>query len=301
LETLPTLFVFVIDQGSVTNGVGLEYKNGEVTFDLVEFINKITPEMSGPGDQYSLFEFGYYDYGVSRLSGFESRLPSSPPRLETPVPFVTYTPLPTPDVSKLLDLDKLRARNEYDYNLSIQQQENESKAFEEQCNKIVAGTQIAATNTVWEVTKAAEITQIAKQLEEDIGLNEPEERPAPIPWQEVYYGLMHAATDLDYLCTQPASKKYEKCFLIIFDELIDWRNPSELTKIPADITFRLDNVDVIAVITDCAPIQDPACRSRENRWDGKFTLLGAKSTFYLDGIRLEEKLISRVTDLRNKK
>jgi len=96
-------------------------------------------------------------------------------------------------------------------------------------------------------------------------------------------------------------KKYEKCILIIFDELIDWRNPSELTKIPADITFRLNNVDVIVVITDCAPIQDPACRSRENRWDGKFTLLGAKSTFYLDGIRLEEKLISRVTELRNKK
>jgi hypothetical protein len=299
LESTPTLFVIVFDPNATTGGIGLEYKDGSKTFNTLEFINRVIPSFSGPGDQYSLFEFGYREYSDARIGGFESRLPSSPLHLETPIPYLTATPYNTPNptaLATLEDLERLRVINDYNSKVQLQQSEIEREKFEQYCRDKNFNDAINATATIWEATKLAEVTQIATKIKGDEESKKQNTgRPTPFLYQEVYVGLRHAATDFEYLC-----KNYKKCILIIFDELLDWRNPSKQTRIPDDIGFRLDNVNIIAVLPDCSPIQDPMCQDRISRWDDKFKSLGAISTQYFDGIRLEEKLANYIAELKYK-
>lgn len=297
LKVTPTLFIVIFDKSDAINSIGFEYKDKTRTVDTFEFINKLIPEISGPGDQYSLFQFGYYDYKYARLGGYESRLVNSPLlNFETPTPYLTATPYSTPDYSEMEDIERMAEQNEYKNQVEDQNSEVEQALFEEQCYMTIVKSSIDATATAWSVTKSAEVTEIAAQL---IGDQPNTAQPTPVvtqfPYDEVYFGLRHVSTDFNYLC-----EKYEKCILLIFDDLIDWRNPSKSNLIPEDIDYRLDNVNVIAVISDCAPIQDPECQERIERWDSKLKSLGAVSTKYFDGSRLEERLSDYIFELKNK-
>lgn len=194
------------------------------------------------------------------------------------------------------DIERMAEQSEYKRLVNKQNQEVEQALFEAQCYRLIIKSSVDATATSWAVTKAAEVTEIATQL---VGEKEVPSQSAPIvtpfPYDEVYFGLRHVATDVDFLC-----EKYKRCVLIIFDNLVDWRNPSEENEIPEDIKYRLDNLNVIVVFSDCAPLQDPECQKRIARWDDKFKSLGAISTKYFDGVRLEERLSEYISDLKSK-
>ncbi len=302
LESTPTLFIIIFDSNAISaeKDPGLEYINGDKSFDILEFINNVIPSFAGPADQYVLFEFGYKEYADSRIGGIESSLPSSPPDMETPVPYITPTIYPTLNPTALATMDSLSRQEQiktYNRNSAAQEQEIDQGLFEQDCRENDYKNSVDATSTAWEVTKMAEVTQIAMDIQSAEMTKQAQIviRSTPLPYEEVYIGLRHTATDFQFLC-----KNYERCILIIFDQFEDWRNPSALTEIPDDIDYRLDKVDVIAVIPDCAVIQDPSCQDRVSRWDTKFKDLGALSAQYFDGQHLEKKLKECILKLKDK-
>lgn len=308
LEAMPTLFVIVFDPNVANGGLGLEYKNGgEPMHNTLEFINNVVPTFSGPSDQFSLFEFGYHDYNDARVAGFESRLTSSPLQLTPPLPYLTATPYDTPNPTALATInamDRQRILNTYNTNVEAQKQEIAQGLFDQHCRDKKFNETVHATATIWEAAKDNEVTQIANKIQNDEATKEAKNNNSatPVPYAEVYLGLRHAATDFQYLCS-----KYKKCILIIISDLLDWRNPSKDTRIPDDVTYKLENVDIISILPNCgAKIQDPICQDIISRWDGKFYKLGAKSTKYfvgdsLDGASVDNNFVSYIIDLKDKK
>ena len=292
LKSTPTLFIFIYNQDSTLNGPGLEFKAGENTHDAFGFINQIIPDLLGPGDEYSLFKFGYSGYNVARVGGFQSRIPNSPAVLSTPLPYQTATPYPTIDVANLPALERLQKLNEYNNNIAKQKSEIEQGLFEQNCLENNYNQSINATATLWSATKSAESIEIATKITEDQGKKDNVAVPTTYP--DVYRGLTYVSYDFNYLCP-----KYEKCFLIIISDLSDWRNPSALTRIPKDINVDLKKVNLITIIPNCDTIQDPVCQDMIGRWDDKFKTFGAISTKYFNGIRLEENLVNYVNEIRN--
>ena len=282
LEIEPT-FIIVLFDGNSINTESLEYVNGEKTSDVMSFIGRILPKILGPGDQYSMFSLGFRHYQAAKLDRYSSKITEAPEIVATPQISTTLTPIPTPTLSVAV-LENQAGKNQYESDIEAQNATATQSAFEYICEVAAYDTTYKVTATAWSVTKQAEANEIATQIV--IAQNDREEKiktiETPFASDNVYEGLSHVTVDFEDQC-----KKYERCVLIIFDNLGDWR-----IETPDYLHVNLVGVEVISILPQCEDIIQPNCKFVQDLWTPQFISLKAKSVEYYGGERLEDSLLN---------
>jgi len=280
----PTFIVILFDSNS-TNGATLEYLNEQGTSDVMDFVAVVLPKVLGAGSQYSIFSLGFRSYEAAKLDRYTSKITKAPEIVATPVPHSTLTPVPTPTLSDAV-LQHQEAKNQYNATVTAQYATATQLAFEDHCQMAVYDSMHKATATQWSVTQQAEAMEIATQVE--IARINRENNSAvietPFASNNVYEGLSHVTIDFENQC-----KNYERCILLIFDDLTDWRGET-----PDYLDVNLEGVEVISVLPQCEDIIQPSCKSIQDKWTPLFESYGIKSIEYHNGERLEEFLLNHL-------
>lgn len=288
LESLPTLgidptFIVVLYDPNSIAGDTLEFANGDKTGNVMNFIGQVLPKILGPGDEYSIFSLGFRGYEAAKLDRYNSKITNAPEIVDTPRPHETLTAIPTPTLSGAV-LENQVAKNEYDSAVEAQSGTATQSAFEYNCEVLAYETTHKVTATAWSVTKQAEADEIATQIvaaqaDREIKLQALETPFAP---NNVFEGLSHVTIDFENQC-----KNYDRCILLIFDNLTDWRNET-----PDYLNINLENVEVISVLAQCEDIIQPSCKKIQDKWTPLLESYGVKSVNYYNGERLEEFLLT---------
>lgn len=281
LEIDSTFIVVLFDPNSVGLG-SFEYSNGEATSDVLGFIGKILPEILGPGDQYSMFSLGFQNYESAKLDRYNSKIDSAPEIVATPIPPEILTPIPTPTLSDAV-LENQVGKNKLEATVIAQNATATQNAFNYYCELAIYESTYKVTATAWGVTKQAEANEIATQIVK--AREEREEKiltiETPFAGENVYEGLSHVTVDFENQC-----KDYNRCVLIVFDNLEDWR-----IETPDYLHVNFDGVEIVSVLPQCEDIIQPSCKEIQNLWTPQFLSMDAKSIEYYNGERLEENLI----------
>ena len=280
---IETKFIVVLFDENLTHAESLEYLTGEKALDVMSFVGKILPKVLGPGDQYSIFSLGFRHYEAAKLNRYSSKITAAPEIVATPQSPMILTPIPTPTLSDAV-LENQVAKNKYVSEVEAQNATATQSAFEYDCEKVAYDAMYKVTATAWSVTQQAEANEIATQIvvaqenrKEKIMAME-----TPFAADNVYEGLSHVTVDFESQC-----KEYERCILIIFDDLIDWRNVT-----PDYLQISLKGVDVVSILPQCEDLIQPSCQNVQYLWNPHFESYGAKSVTYFNGKRLEESLLN---------
>ncbi|MBI1854661.1 MAG: hypothetical protein HYR93_02150, partial [Chloroflexi bacterium] len=253
LKLHTTFIVILFDQASV-NSSTMAYMNGQTTGDAFAFIKKVLPELLGPGDQYSIFRLGYRSYEAARVDRYSSKIIDAPQIGATPAPYATL-PSITPPVIYVDEavLQKIKDENTYKTAVAEQQATATQQDFEYNCNITAFDNIFAATATMWSVTQTAVATEISSKLD---GISTPSSSALEPPFADtVYEGLSEATIDIETQCS-----RYEKCVLLIIDDLYDWRNTTPDHKVP-DLYINLKNVEIVSIMPNCTDIYQPSCKN----------------------------------------
>lgn len=287
LELHPKLIVILFDPNSTKGQKVLEYTNGSKTGDILEFLDHLLPNILGPGDEVSLFSLGFRSYNAARLDRYVSRISDSPRIVPTPRYPETLTPVPSPTKSGV-GLDDYKANVEYQTAVADQYATATQVVFEYQCALQDYQNIYQATATQWSVTKAVEATAISTQIQA-LRTATPQALETPFAPNNVYEGLAHVTVDFSNLCG-----KYERCVLLIFDDLIDWRNIPLRNDMPEYLQIDLHKVEVIAILPQCTTIFEPSCKAIQDLWTDELKSVGATRVDYYNGDRLEKILIDQL-------
>jgi len=292
LKVTRNLIVVLFDENSTENQRVLEYVDGTKTDDVTGFIDGFLPKVLGPGDEYSIFQLGYRTYEGARYGRHSARISEAPDIFPTPQPHKTLTPMATPAIGPgTPGLVIIQQKNHYGTAVANQYATSTQLAFDDLCEVNAYATAYHSTNVAWTVTNQAVSTEIATSVVRDT-TRTPIVIETPFAKDALYEGLSHASIDFKFLCVQ-----YDKCTLVIFDDVIDWRNTGPDSKIPDYLDFNLKNVQVIVVIPTCRELNSPSCTGIQNLWKDKFILFGAKNPItYLNGDQLEEHLFQLIGD-----
>ena len=292
LKVTRTLIVVLFDEDSSENQKTLEYVDGQKTDDVAGFVDAFLPKVLGPGDEYSIFHLGYRSYEGARYGRHSARISEAPDIFPTPQSHETLTPMATPAIGQgTPGLVIIQQKNQYGTAVANQYATSTQLAFEDLCEINAYATAYHSTNVAWTVTNQAVSTEIATSVVRDT-VNTPIAIETPFAEDVLYEGLSHASVDFSSLCSQ-----YDKCVLLIIDDLIDWRNTGPKNKIPDYLNFNLRNVKVIVVIPTCRDLNAPICTRLQNLWTDEFITFGSKNPItYLNGDRLEERLLQLLGD-----
>lgn len=281
LEITPAFIVVLFDP-SITQEATLEYVSGDKTADVMDFLGVVLPKILGVGSQYSLFSLGFRTYEAAKLDRYSSKITEAPELVATPIPYETLTPVPTPTLSGAV-LQRQEAKNQYNATVTAQFATATQLAFEDLCHKSTYDDVYKATATQWSVTQQAEGVEVATQVE-----NAKIEREnkitvieTPFAKNNVYEGLSHVTIDFEDQC-----KNYQRCVLLIFDDLTDWRGET-----PDYLDIKLENVEVVSILPQCEDIIQPSCVEIQDKWTSLFDSYGIKSIEYHNGERLETTLL----------
>ncbi|MBI3173211.1 MAG: hypothetical protein HYZ25_05795 [Chloroflexi bacterium] len=269
----------------------LELLNGQIASNALDFTETFLPKVLGPGDQYSIFSLGYRGYEAAKLDRYTSKILDAPKIVETPFLYSTLTPIPTPTQSDAVLANQV-AKNQYVAAVDAQKATETQLAFEYNCEVMNYEDSYKVTATQWSVTKQAEANEISTQIglaKEERG-NTVSVLETPFVINNVYEGLSHVTVDFESQC-----KNYDRCILIIIDDLVDWRNAGPGNKIP-DLPINLKGVDVIAVMPQCVDIIQPSCVNTQNLWTDEILAFGANTVEYHNGDDLEEFLVNFIGD-----
>ncbi len=269
----------------------MKYLDGRTTGDAFAFIKDVLPELLGPGDQYSIFRLGYRSYEAARVDRYSSKIMESPQIGATPAPYAILPSITPPIIyTDEAVLQKIKDENAYKTAVAEQQATATQQDFEYHCNIAAFDNMFAATATMWSVTQTAVSTEISSKLDE---ASTPPAVALQTPFADtVYEGLSEATVDFEAQCSH-----YDKCALLIIDDLYDWRNTTPDHKIP-DLHINLKNVEIISIMPNCTDIYQPSCKNTQNLWTDELKGFGAKSVEYVNGNgnenSLEEYLIETI-------
>lgn len=287
LKIHPKLIVILFDLNSTNGQKVLEYIDGTKTEDILEFLDHVLPDILGPGDQISFFSLGFRSYNAARLDRYVSKISDSPHIVPTPRYPETLTPIPSPTNSNV-GLDEYKAKVEYQTAVADQYATATQIVFEYQCALQDYQNIYQATATQWSATKAVEATAISTQIQA-LRTATPQAVETPFASNNVYEGLAHATVDFSNLCSE-----YERCILLIFDNLTDWRNVPSQNNIPSYLQIDLHNVEVISVLPQCVTIFEPSCKEIQDLWTDELKSVGVTQVAYYNGDRLEQTLIDQL-------
>lgn len=283
-DTSSRLFIILFDPQSI-GGQYLEFANGERTQDISYFINSIIPKLVKPGDQISGFQLGYKAYETARLMRVFSYI--SPPQLyNTPSPKETLTPHPTLAGTQQPGLVGIATANAVKTQQVASTRTSLANDAIYACEKIYWNNDAKLTATAWKQVETVEVGNIGNQMTEQVTTFEANKYAIETPFTdaEVYYGLAHASTDIKSDC-----KKYDKCILIIIDDLLTWgiNNPNNLE-------IDLSGVNVYAIMPNCRDINQPSCTKIQDYWDIEFEKFGSGKPVYFNGIHVEADLLNAI-------
>jgi hypothetical protein len=244
LRIHPKLIVILFDTKSTGGQKVLEYTDGSKTADILEFLDHLLPNILGPGDQVAFFSLGFRGYNAARLDRYVSQISESPRIVTTPRYPQTLTPIPSPTKSSVV-LDEYKAGVEYQTAVANQYATATQMVFEYQCAVVDYQTIYQATATQWSVTKAVEATAISEQIQE-LQIATPKPIETPFATNNVYEGLAHVTVDFNELCNS-----YERCVLLIFDDLTDWRNVPSQNNMPPYLQINLSKVEIFSILPQC--------------------------------------------------
>jgi hypothetical protein len=180
----------------------------------------------------------------------------------------------------------LQQEIQYKTAVAAQQATSTQLAFEDLCVVSAYATANQGTVVAWTATNQAGSTEIATHI--SASKNTPTPIETPFAKDVLYEGLGHASIDFKAQCPL-----YDRCVLLIIDDLIDWRNTASDNQIPDYIDFDLNGVETIVVIPNCRDINSPSCTRLQDLWTDEFISFGAKNPIkYLNGDRLEERLLT---------
>jgi hypothetical protein len=289
-----TYLVFLVDPNS-TNGRTLEYLDGQYTEDVYEFVQNTLPNILGVGSHYSVFRMGVRTYAAAKIGRNTSKISSAPDIFPTPAPPLTLTPVSTllPANANTPVLNSQQERIRATQTVASQYATSTQMAREYDCRKKLYQDQYGATATEWVAIQETEKVNVAVQIQGDLESfrTQMPNLETPLANGIVYEGLSNVTIDFNNECS-----KYNRCILVIIDDLDDWRNKENYHEIP-NYNFDLKNVEVISVMPNCKDIIDPSCRLAQALWAKDLYFFGATSVLYCSGDNLEENLINYV--LRN--
>ena len=267
----------------------LELENKEKTRDIPSFIDTIVPHLIKPGGQVSIFQLGYSSYDDARVARLYSY--STIPQLyDTPSPYETLTPLPPvtlppPGFERVATEQAIKVQST-------------ARAATEIANEAAHGCEVnywnnvvKLTATAWDGTATAEISDAGKDFatettnhDNGVGITETPFKTDELYYGGVYYGLSFVSTVFQADC-----KNYDKCTLIIIDDLQVYREYN-----PDDLPINLSNVDIYVIMPNCRDIDQPSCMKVREYWDAEFKKYGAEKVAYWNGVRAETNLLNAI-------
>lgn len=287
LKIHPKLIVILFDPNSTMGRKVLEYADGSKTMDILEFLDHLLPNILGPGDQVSLFSLGFRSYNAARLDRYISKISDSPHIVSTPSYPETLTPIPLPTKSNV-GLEEYQGKIEHETAVAAQYATATQIVFEYQCALQDYQNIYQATATQWSATKEVEANAISTQIQA-LRAATPQAKETPFAYNNVYEGLAHVTVDFGNLCGS-----YERCILLIFDDLNDWRNSSSRNDIPSYLKINLKKVEVLAILPQCGDIFEPTCKATQDLWTDEIKSVGASRVDYYNGDRLKQILIDQL-------
>ena len=97
---------------------------------------------------------------------------------------------------------------------------------------------------------------------------------------DVYDGLHNASALFKDEC-----KNYDRCILVIFDQMVDWRDKQP------KILIDLKGVVITAIFPQCQSEATPKCSDLANKWSKELTALGSPELTHYIQKNAEEKLL----------
>ena len=289
--TIPSYLVIVLYDPDEPRGA-MDYVNGQNTSNVLDFIREVFQNIVQPGDHYAAFRLGCRDYSCARVINNNSPTLEAPLIAATPSPQSTLTPASTPTFARTEPslFEKTQSARDYGATLTVQAATATEMAFEDDCAQIDWEESYAAQNAAWEATKAAAGAEFLAQIESDLNTYQSDVDDVPTPYDPhvLFEGLRDATIILQNECS-----KYDKCVLIIFDDLEEWRMDADgYPDKPENMEIDFTNTEIITVMLRCADIYQPDCRDVQNIWTPEFDSYGSLSVEYCNGKDLEEFLIN---------
>ena len=284
-----TRMVIILFKSESNGSQDLELSNGERAQDIPSFVNRIIPEIMGPGDQTSIFQLGYKKYENARVTRLFSYI-SRPQLYDTPsvnkiLPTV-LKPVGTPQPG----LVGIATANGYKAQLTEVAATATANKVDYDCNIAFWNNNAQFTATAWEPIQTAEIATISGKAATEISNSEQGNGgKLSYPSYELYDGLLNAAIDLGDSTT--GCKNYNRCILVIIDDLLPWVvNP------PNNLQIDLSQVsDVYVIMPNCASINQPSCKLFQSYWTPELQKFGiVNAPVYLNGDRVETNLLNAI-------
>lgn len=267
------------------------YKNPDELSVFFNLISNVIQNIIVPGDHYAILRLGCHSYECARALNDDTATLAAPLIADTPSPQPTLNQLGTPTYLGQTLFEKTKIAREYDEAIGTQFATETQIAFDDYCANSIWIEKYATIQAEWKetqsVAKSISLTQIAEDVESHQINADYSNLYAP---NMVFEGLGHATIILENEC-----KKYDRCILIIFDNLDDWRIDSKgRPQKPVGININLNNVEVLTIMIDCDDIYCPVCKNTQKNWTPAFISYGANedSVQYHNADDLEQFLIS---------
>jgi hypothetical protein len=285
-KTTTRLTVVLFNPDSM-GGQYLEMEDGEHVKDIVEFVKIIIPKLLGPSDHLAVFHLGFASYEKSRISNLGSDL-SIPQFYNTPAPYDTVTPRPTPEKTPEAGMLRVQATQEAkSYQTQVAQINSENAAIYN-CQTVLWNETAAADAAAWEVTKIARNTKIENETFQgfDDFSTEGIYRTDELKHGGLYYGLSFATVILDARCAD-----YDECVILIIDDLSYWMKDN-----PDQLDIDLQGSKIYTIMPNCEDIDQPSCTELLNFWRDEFINFGSNPnvTFWNGKQQVETQLLKEL-------
>jgi len=268
----------------------IELENKDRIWDVSSFVNIITPRLIKPSGQVSIFQLGYSSYDNARVARLYSYA-TVPQLYNTPSPPQALTPLPSPVITLTPGFGRV-ATDQAEKKQSGERVAIETAtAAEYSCAISFWNEVVKSTATAWNGTATAEISEAEKNFATEVanhnnGLGIAE---TPFKTDELYYGGVYYGLSFASVVFQADCKNYNKCTLIIIDDLQVYREYNS-----DNLPINLSNATVYAIMPNCRDINQPSCTATQEYWSSEFKKYGAGEVFYWNGIRAETNLLDAI-------
>ena len=258
-EGLRTRLFVVLYDPRITGDEYLELENGEETQDIPYFISSIVPELIKPSDQASVFYMGYSSYDDAKVVRLHSYT-TPPPLYNTPAPWLTLTPLPSPISTPPPGFEAVKATNVAKTALAARSGTEVADHRRYDCEVDYFNETVNTTATAWNNAAATEISSINNEL--NMALKDADKKGKPFSTDELYYGGVYYGLSFATTVFQSDCKNYDSCILLIIDDMhIAGENN------PDNLSINLDGVKTYVIMPNCSDIDEPNCKYYEEYWD----------------------------------
>ncbi len=286
--TIPQHLVIVLYDPYESSGV-MEFQDERSTSNVLEFVRSVFQKAAQPGDRYAIFRLGCRDYSCARVMNENSSPLESPLIAATPSPQTTLTPVSTPTYQGQTIFEKSEIGRSQTATVTAQYATATEMAFQDDCARLDWIQNYATEYAAWESTKAAAqatfLTQIASNL--DAYQNNLTSTATPYAPNALYEGLRDVTVIFQNECG-----KYQRCILLIFDDLEEWRiGPEGKPAKPPNFYINLSNVDIVTVVLKCVDVYQPDCTTKKKIWEPELKSYGALKVELYNGKDLEKNLI----------